>query len=186
MLRASVMPTQVRLPRVWERELTIRPDIEVSHQVLDAGDLKAGTPIKLQVDIERDEDEDDISEQEQQGGYAVVAPFYPSKKIENWWLVVVQEGGKNDQLLSIKKVPLLRKHRAVLEWTSSKGAHDLILSGSSASRPINQAHLCAVVVCDSYIGDDKEIPFSIEVGEGSESSDEESSADGNSDVEMEG
>jgi hypothetical protein len=41
-------------------------------------------------------------------------------------------------------------------------------------------------VCFSYIGDDKEIPFSIEVGEGSESSDEESSADGNSDVEMEG
>jgi hypothetical protein len=28
----------------------------------------------------------------------VVAPFYPGKKIENWWLVVVQKGGKNDQV----------------------------------------------------------------------------------------
>ena len=71
------------------------------------------------------------------------------------------------QLLSIKKLPLSQKGTANLEWTMPKGKHELTLS----------------VVCDSYIGADREIALSVDVGEGEEEDEsDEDASDG--DVEM--
>lgn len=43
--------------------------------------LVASSPIKLTVSLARDEDGEDED-------HTVVAPFYPGKKTENWWVVV--------------------------------------------------------------------------------------------------
>ena len=48
------------------------------------GEYTAGAPIILQVALARNVDEDD----EEGDNQTVVAPFYPSKKMADWWLVV--------------------------------------------------------------------------------------------------
>jgi hypothetical protein len=41
-----------------------------------------------------------------------------------------------------------------------------------------------LVVCDSYVGNDKEFTFSVDVGEGEDSDEDSSDGDEGSDVEM--
>lgn len=68
------------------------PGLEVSHEVLNPDSLTAGAPIKLQVSLEReDEDESD---------HTAVAPFFPGAKTENWW-IVVGEANKGKQVIYI-------------------------------------------------------------------------------------
>lgn len=64
------------------------PSIAVSHEVEDESSLSAGSPIILGVSLEREEDDDEASDQ------IVVAPFFPIKKIENWWIVVAEASTK--------------------------------------------------------------------------------------------
>jgi pre-mRNA-splicing helicase BRR2 len=62
------------------------------------GEYTAGAPIILQVALARDVDEDNDESDDQ----TVVAPFYPSKTMANWWLVVGDAASR--QLLDIKRV----------------------------------------------------------------------------------
>lgn len=120
------------------------------------GDYTAGAPIILQVALARDVDEDDESDDQN-----VVAPFYPSKKMPNWWLVVGDAASR--QLLVIKRVTVNKSLSVKLEFTLPKGTHSLKL----------------YVICDSYIGADHDIGLDpIEVAEGEESdSDEDMDSD---------
>jgi pre-mRNA-splicing helicase BRR2 len=126
------------------------PTLDVSQELV-KGDYTAGSPIVLQVTLSRDVDEEDESDDQ-----TVVAPFYPFKKMANWWLVVGEPNTR--QLLVIKKVTVNKSLVVKLEFTLPKGKHSLKL----------------FVICDSYFGADHDIPLPpIEVMEGEESDSDE-------------
>ena len=91
----------------------------------------------------------------------MIKPYFPLKKMANWWLVVGEPSTK--QLLSIKRVTVNKNLAVKLEFTLPKGSHNLKL----------------YVICDSYIGADHDISLDpIDVAEGEESdSDEEMESD---------
>ncbi|KAN0065928.1 Pre-mRNA-splicing helicase BRR2 [Thecaphora frezii] len=132
------------------------PYVEVRFEVEDADDLISGTPITLHVELEKDVDEDD------EGGGAdetVIAPFYPNKKLANWWIVLGDPGRRN--LLSIKKVTLKSSVKVKLEFELPKGQHDT---------------LKLYLMCDSYVGADRELdigPLSVAQGQDSDEDDED-------------
>jgi pre-mRNA-splicing helicase BRR2 len=128
----------------------------VTHELV-KGEYTAGAPIILQVALARDVDEDD----EDGDNQTVVAPFYPAKKMANWWLVIGDAASR--QLLVIKRVTVNKSLSVKLEFSLPKGTHSLKL----------------YVICDSYIGADHDIGLDlIEVAEGEESdSDEEMGSD---------
>lgn len=117
------------------------------------GDYTAGAPIVLQVTLSRDADDEDEDDQR------VIAPFYPLRKMANWWLVVGEQS--TGQLLSIKRVTVKKSLSIKLEFSLPKGQHSLKL----------------YVICDSYMGADHDINLDpIDVAEG-EDSDEDSDSD---------
>ncbi|KZO96269.1 Sec63-domain-containing protein [Calocera viscosa TUFC12733] len=130
------------------------PNIEVSHELEDPDDLKAGSSIVLSVTLERDVDED-----EGEDSQLVVAPFFPAKKMANWWLVVGEPSTK--QLLSIKKVTVHRSLSQRLEFTLPKGEHKLKL----------------YLICDSYNGADQDFDLEVSVAEGEDSDEDEDDDD---------
>jgi len=134
------------------------PTLEVSFE-LAKYDYTAGSPILLKVTLSRDIDEDEDTEQ------SVIAPFYPSKKLANWWIVLGDRDSR--QLYVIKKVTVTKSLTVKLEFTLPKGTHKPRL----------------YVVCDSYIGADHDIELEpIEVAEGEESdSDEDMDSDDSDD-----
>jgi len=56
--------------------------LEVSYE-LAKDNHTAGSPILLRVTLSRDIDEDEEDTEQ-----LVVAPFYPSKKLANWWIIL--------------------------------------------------------------------------------------------------
>jgi len=147
--RNSLLQMNSRQMRDVAKFCNAYPSIEVTHSVEDADELNSSRPVVVQVDIERDADEDDS-----EADYTVVAPLYPSAKAEGWW-VVVSEPATNT-LLSVKKIALRQRQTVKLDFTLAAGAHDLSLT----------------VVCDSYVGADREFEFKVQIGEGEESEDD--------------
>lgn len=131
--------------------------MDVNHE-LAKGEYTAGAPITIQISLSRDADEDDAMGGED--GETVIAPFYPKKKLANWWLVIGEP--KSRQLLAIKKVTVYRSLAAKLEFSLPQGQHALKL----------------YVICDSYMGADHDIDLDpIDVSEGEDSESEEESDD---------
>ncbi|KAK2464636.1 hypothetical protein APHAL10511_003329 [Amanita phalloides] len=130
------------------------PTLDVAHE-LAKGEYTAGAPIVLKVALSRDVDDD-----EEDDGQMVIAPFYPLKKMTNWWLVVGDPATR--QLLVIKRVTVTKSLAVKLEFTLPKGKHSLKL----------------YVICDSYIGADHDIALDpIDVAEGEESESDEDEMD---------
>ncbi|OIW35365.1 Sec63-domain-containing protein [Coniochaeta ligniaria NRRL 30616] len=126
------------------------PDISLEFEVEDEENLHAGEPSYLNISIEREVDEDEEFDP------TVHAPFYPTKKLENWWLVVGDEGTKT--LLAIKRVTIGKNLKVKLEFTVPiPGKHDLKL----------------FLMSDSYVGVDQEPGFSVNVAEAMEVDDDE-------------
>jgi pre-mRNA-splicing helicase BRR2 len=126
------------------------PDISLEFEVEDEEELRAGEPAYLNITIEREVDEDEEFDP------TVHAPFYPTKKLENWWLVVGEESGKT--LLAIKRVTIGKNLKVKLEFTvPTPGKHDLKL----------------FLMSDSYVGVDQEPGFSVNVAEAMEVDDDE-------------
>ena len=122
------------------------PTLDVTHELV-KGDYTVGAPIILKVALARDVD---------QGDQTVVAPFYPLKKLANWWLVVGDASSR--QLLVIKRVTVTKNLAVKLEFSLPKGTHSLKL----------------YVICDSYFGADHDIALDpIEVAEREYSDSEE-------------
>ena len=133
------------------------PTLDVNHELV-KGEYTAGAPITLKVALSKDADEEEDSNDDQ----TVVAPYYPLKKMANWWLVVGEP--ETRQLLSIKRVTVKKSLSVKLEFNLPKGQHNLKL----------------FVICDSYMGADHDIKLEpIDVAEG-----EESDEDDDSDEEM--
>lgn len=119
------------------------PNIDLDFQVEDEENITAGEPAYLKIKIEREIEEDEEPD------ITVHAPFYPSKKMENWWLVVGDENTKS--LLAIKRITVLKKLEMRLEYiVPTPGEHQLTL----------------YLMSDSYLGVDQDPTFTINAAEG--------------------
>lgn len=143
------------------------PNVEVSFNVEDADNITTGDPVRIVVDLEREIDEDEMTEAEMAGLGNVSAPLFPFEKKEAWWVVV---GDSSSNFLhSLKRVNLGHKQQVVLEFYAPEEAGDY--------------NLTLFCMSDSYLGCDQEysIPLCVAVGE--DSDDDESSEDDDKDEE---
>ncbi|UJR08870.1 hypothetical protein I4U23_013125 [Adineta vaga] len=116
------------------------PNIEVSYEVPDKDDVTSGSTVNVNVSLER---VDEVSG-------PVIAPLFPQKREEGWWLVIGEL--KTNALISIKRLTLQQKADVVLDFTApSAGTHNYIL----------------YLMSDAYMGCDHEYKFSIDVHKGS-------------------
>jgi pre-mRNA-splicing helicase BRR2 len=117
------------------------PNIEVEYQ-LDSKTMGAGETCTMTVQLERETDEEVVG--------PVIAPYFPSKKEEGWWLIVGEN--KTKTLMAIKRITLQQRQSMQLEFAAPEvvGSHSLKL----------------YFMCDSYMGVDQEFDFKIQVVEG--------------------
>jgi len=117
------------------------PNIDL-HFEIDTKGIKAGSSMKVTVQLERELDED-----ERLG--PVYAPFYPGEKAEGWWLVVGNT--KTNQLLAIKRITFNKPQMSsVLEFEAPVAGH----------------HKCLLYfMSDSYLGCDQEWPLEFTVSD---------------------
>merc|ERR1712183_14862 len=118
------------------------PNIELAYEVLDKDDLASGQTINIEVKLER---EDEVTG-------PVIAPFFPTKREEGWWVVIGDP--KANSLLSIKRLTLQQKAKFMLDFIAPKpGKYSFVLYFMS----------------DSYLGCDQEYKFSADIGDKRES-----------------
>jgi pre-mRNA-splicing helicase BRR2 len=134
------------------------PNLEVEFEVEGKDEVTAGSPAYLSVKVTRETDEDD---EEEEVDTTVHAPFYPGKKMENWWLVVAEE--KTKSLLAIKRVTIARELKVKLEYVVPEPG---------------RKGLTLFLMCDSYSGVDQSLGFEVDVAEGVEDDDEDDSEEG--------
>ncbi|KDR19736.1 putative U5 small nuclear ribonucleoprotein 200 kDa helicase [Zootermopsis nevadensis] len=114
------------------------PNIEMSYEVQDKDRIHSGSSVNVIVQLER---EDEVTG-------PVIAPFYPQKREEGWWVVIGDP--KMNSLLSIKRLTLQQKAKVKLDFVApSPGHHTYTLYFMS----------------DAYLGCDQEYKFSIHVGD---------------------
>ncbi|CAK9183443.1 unnamed protein product [Ilex paraguariensis] len=118
------------------------PNIDLTYDVLDSDNVRAGEEVGVHVTLERD-----LEGRAEVG--PVDAPRYPKAKEEGWWLVVGDT--KSNQLLAIKRVTLQRRARVKLDFTAPAEA--------------GKKTYTLYFMCDSYMGCDQEYSFSIDVKE---------------------
>lgn len=152
--RNAVLRMDARQMRDVATFVNSYPTLDVNYE-LAKGDYTAGAAIPIKVSLSRDADEEAEGDDE-----IVVAPFYPLKKLANWWIVIGEP--KTRQLLAIKRVTVHKNLAVKLEFSLPQGSHALKL----------------YVICDSYIGADHDIDLdAIDVAEGEESDSDEESDD---------
>lgn len=126
------------------------PNIELNYSVGPKRDITEGSQVKVIVDLEREEEVT----------APVVAPFFPSKRDEGWWLVIGEP--KSNALITIKRINLALKSKVTLDFIApSPGEHTYTLFFMS----------------DAYMGCDQEYKFTITVNTGSSGEDEMVSSD---------
>ena len=127
------------------------PNVELDFSIEDKENITAGEPAIMKIKVTRDAEDDD-----NEVDTTVHAPFYPPKKMENWWLVVAEE--KTRSLLAIKRVTIQKVLDIKLEYVvPSAGEHELTL----------------YLMCDSYLGVDQDPKFTITAAEGEDDGDED-------------
>ncbi|CAD7082565.1 unnamed protein product [Hermetia illucens] len=123
------------------------PNIEMNFEVADQDRINSGSTVNVVVQLER---EDEVTG-------PVIAPFFPQKREEGWWVVIGDP--KTNSLLSIKRLTLQQRARVKLDFVApSPGNHEYTLYFMS----------------DSYLGCDQEYKFSIDVGDFQSESESES------------
>ncbi len=140
------------------------PNIELTYEVLDKDSIEryfkfeikiiqfykfsydiciSGSAVNVVVQLER---EDEVMG-------PVMAPFFPQKREEGWWVVIGDP--KANSLISIKRLTLQQKAKVKLDFTApSAGDHTYTLYFMS----------------DSYMGCDQEYKFNVRVDSGATSS----------------
>jgi len=126
------------------------PNIELTYEVQEKENLSSGNPVNVMVTLER---EDEVTG-------PVIAPFYPQKREEGWWVVIGNP--KTNSLISIKRLTLSQKAKVKLDFVApSPGHHSYQLYFMS----------------DSYLGCDQEYKFAVDVKEPQSGSDRDSDSD---------
>jgi pre-mRNA-splicing helicase BRR2 len=82
------------------------PNIELSFDVEDKNEIRVGDQVNVNVSLER---EDEVTG-------PVIAPLFPQKREENWWVVIGDT--KANTLLSIKRLTLTQKAKLKLDFTA--------------------------------------------------------------------
>jgi pre-mRNA-splicing helicase BRR2 len=119
------------------------PNVDLDFELEDEENITVGEPAYIKIKIERDVEDDEEPDT------TVSAPFYPAKKMENWWIVVGEE--KTNSLLAIKRVTIGKKLGMRLEYVvPTPGEHELTL----------------YLMSDSYVGVDQDPTFKITAAEG--------------------
>ncbi len=113
------------------------PNIELNYQVEDKGDVRSGAQVNVNVNLER---EDEVTG-------PVIAPLFPQKRDENWWVVIGES--KANTLLSIKRLTLNQKAKIKLDFTApaQSGQYSYVL----------------YLMSDAYMGCDQEYKFQVNV-----------------------
>jgi pre-mRNA-splicing helicase BRR2 len=123
------------------------PNIEVNYEVVNKDEIETGDAVEMIVQLEREMDDEELG--------PVIAPRYPKRKEEAWWLVVGD--AKRGTLAAIKRVSLGRKSKVKLEF-------------EAPSEP-GKAEYTLFFMCDSYMGCDQEYSVEMDVKEGEGGSD---------------
>ncbi|NXO69329.1 U520 helicase, partial [Phainopepla nitens] len=120
------------------------PNIELSYEVGDRDSICSGGPVVVLVQLEREE--------EVTG--PVIAPLFPQKREEGWWVVIGDS--KSNSLISIKRLTLQQKAKVKLDFVApAPGAQ----------------HYTLYFMSDAYMGCDQEYKFSVDVKEAESDSD---------------
>jgi pre-mRNA-splicing helicase BRR2 len=125
------------------------PNVDLAFEVLDPETVTSGEPAYLSVSVTRELDEEEEPKME------VHAPFYPSNKSENFWLVVGDQ--KQRTLLAIKKVTVGREWKGRVEYTVMEPG---------------EKELTLFLVSDSYLGVDQAPTFKVQASEGMDEDEE--------------
>jgi pre-mRNA-splicing helicase BRR2 len=126
------------------------PNVEMEFEVEEPEEIVAGAPSYLKVTVQRQLEEDEELDT------VVHAPFYPSQKTQNWWLVVGNDETK--ALCAIKRVTIGRQLSVRLEYVvPAAGKQQLTL----------------FLMSDSYLGADQVQQFEVTAQEGEEDDEEE-------------
>lgn len=133
------------------------PNVEVTFQVQDPENVTSGDPVQMLVNLERDVDEEEITEEELAGLGTVAAPLFPQEKKEGWWILVGDTS--SNTLHALKRVNLVQKQKVVLEFLAPEEAGDY--------------NLTLFCMSDCYLGCDQEyaVPLSVAVGDNDEEDD---------------
>ncbi|KAF4517384.1 hypothetical protein B566_EDAN009812 [Ephemera danica] len=121
------------------------PNIELTFEVQEKDSIHIGDTVNVVVSLER---EDEVS------GH-VIAPFFPQKREEGWWVVIGD--AKSNALLSIKRLTLQQKAKVKLDFVAPK--------------PAGHYSYTLFFMSDAYLGCDQEYKFAVEVGEPESDSD---------------
>ncbi|XP_008218414.1 PREDICTED: DExH-box ATP-dependent RNA helicase DExH12-like [Prunus mume] len=116
------------------------PNIDLTHEVQNSGNIRAGGEISLLVTLERD-----LEGRSEVG--TVNALRYPKAKEEGWWLVVGDT--KTNSLLAIKRFSFQRRTKVKLEFAAPAEA--------------GEKNYILYFMCDSYLGCDQEYEFTVDV-----------------------
>ncbi|TKY89875.1 hypothetical protein EX895_001172 [Sporisorium graminicola] len=139
------------------------PYIELTYTVeTPEDDRNASEPLSVRVHLETDSDDDGGEAGDAQ--LVAQSTFYPGRKLVQWWIVIGDPGTRN--LLAIKKVTIRKSIDVSLEVSLPQGTHD---------------RLKVWLMCDSYVGADREVQMEpIVVAQGVDS-DEDDDSDGDED-----
>jgi len=126
------------------------PNIELTYEIDNKDKIKVGSSVNVAVQLER---EDEVTG-------PVIAPFFPHKREEGWWVVIGDP--KSNSLLSIKRLTLQQKAKVKLDFIApSPGEHPYTLYFMS----------------DAYMGCDQEYKFTINIRGGGRERRNESDSD---------
>uniref|UniRef100_UPI001293DE41 U5 small nuclear ribonucleoprotein 200 kDa helicase n=1 Tax=Lonchura striata TaxID=40157 RepID=UPI001293DE41 len=120
------------------------PNIELSYEVGDRDNIRSGGPVVVLVQLEREE--------EVTG--PVIAPLFPQKREEGWWVVIGDS--KSNSLISIKRLTLQQKAKVKLDFVAPAAGTQ---------------HYTLFFMSDAYMGCDQEYKFSVDVKEAESDSD---------------
>lgn len=115
--------------------------------MLNEDKLSSGRVVNVEVKLER---EDEVTG-------PVIAPYFPSKREEGWWVIIGDP--KSNTLLSIKRLTLQQKAKFKLDFVAPKPG---------------QYSYTLFFMSDSYLGCDQEYKLKVNIGERVDSSDGDS------------
>ncbi|XP_064601354.1 U5 small nuclear ribonucleoprotein 200 kDa helicase-like [Liolophura sinensis] len=115
------------------------PNIELTYEVQEKESIRSGSAVNVQVTLER---EDEITG-------PVIAPFFPQKREEGWWVVIGDV--KSNSLISIKRLTLQQKAKVKLDFVAPSVGH---------------YNYTLFFMSDAYMGCDQEYKFTVDVKEG--------------------